>query len=105
MAIPEEKLTALKREHGTIYVLDRDGQDFAFRPIKSVEYRAYHMAVATDRANIFDASEVVAKACYVYPDAAALNAVLESHPGLIPDLGGEVMLAGKMGAETRAKKA
>jgi hypothetical protein len=106
MAIPKDKLDELKAKHGAnLYTYASDDLDFAFRRPASAEYRKHQMQIATDRANTFDATEALIKACVVYPDREELDRILEDWPGLVNDLGGEILLVAMRSPKADAKKA
>src|SRR6476619_2626620 len=105
MAIEETKLADLKQKHGNVWTLKRGEFDIAFRKPTQMEYREYSMAIATDRSNLFDASQRIAQSCIVYPDTKAAEALLNDYPGLVLDLGGVVSVIASLSAKGDAKKA
>lgn len=106
MSISKERLEALKQKHGAdkVFVLERGGEQLAFRKASRAEYRRYAMRMQ-DPADRFDANEELVKACFVEPEPAALDTLLEEFPGLVTDLGGEIALVAGMHAKAEAKKA
>lgn len=105
MAIDDKKLEELKQKHGSVWLLKRGEFDIAFRKPTSMEYRKYSMDVSTDKSQFYDANEAICKACIVYPEGKAAETLLEEWPGLIPDVGQEVLAVAQLSAKAEGKKA
>lgn len=104
--IPAEKLDALKAQHGAgkVFTLVRGEVTIALRKPTRAEYRRFVMKLQ-DKTELYDANEELVRACVLEPSGAALEAILDEWPGLVTDVGGELLMLAGMQAKAEAKKA
>jgi hypothetical protein len=95
--IDEATVEKLKAEHGELHLLRASGAEVVVKPPSRAQWKRFRAYVADERRRP-DAVESLLRDCVVYPDAAALDGILEKRPGLAETFGNQVVeLAGASG--------
>ena len=100
--IDSEKLDELRAKHGALYSVDTEHGPVVYRGCNRIEFRQWK-ANRDDDAKKLVADEILARACVVYPDAAAFDSVLDKLPALATLLQSEIIEVSG-GAKLAAKK-
>jgi hypothetical protein len=100
--IEEKVLEDLRAKHGDLYMVETEIGPVVFRGANRVEYRQWKSA-RDDDAKKFAADEILSRACVVYPDAAAFEAMLDKLPALAGILQGEIIQVSGGAALSRKK--
>ena len=107
MALDEKVIEELKAKHGSAFHLpfpktaNDDELDIVVKRPPRAEYKRFRSMLFNESLKP-EALETLAKACVVYPDGAAFEALSNVRPALAEAVGGKVAeLAG--GGETEAK--
>lgn len=79
---PRETLEALKKQHGTVYVLKDDEVAVVFRKPTRIEYRECQAMIAGDTGQIPRANERLASEVVVYPEPQAFQRLLDEWAGV-----------------------
>jgi hypothetical protein len=98
--IPAEALEELKQKHGTVVVLEAGDYTVVVRKPTRAHWRRFR-EYASDPAKRPICAETLFRDCVVYPDAKALEAMLEDKPALAELFGGEVADIAGAGLEVR----
>lgn len=105
--IAREKLEALHREYGQIWVLNvNDPSDpvVVFKKPSRLEYKEFQAKVADNTKYLPIANERFAKAIVVYPDETAFDALLDEWPALADKVGAEGRRVAAKEATEHSKK-
>lgn len=92
MNMDKNTIDELKTAHGHELVLVRAaGAELVVRPPTTAEYRRAMDKIGEGERRRVPALEELGRCCCVYPDKAALSALLEQKPGLALTLGGKAL--------------
>jgi hypothetical protein len=100
----KDKLLDLKSRHGDdIHLLSAAGEHVVATVPSSAQFQQFKDYAADDRKRT-RALETLTRACVVYPDAIAMDVLLERRPGLATSFGSKLVeLAGAV-EDVEAKK-
>lgn len=99
----DDVIERLRAEHGEIYQLEAAGEAVIARPPTRAEYRRFRAKVLDEKGREA-ALETLTRACVVWPDTSAFDALLERKPALAEVFGAKLLeLAGAV-EEAELKK-
>jgi hypothetical protein len=90
MTIAQEEIERLRAKHGEVWIFRRGPYEIVFRCPEALEFRRYTIAVAEDRAKLWDAQELLVKHAVVHPDTATLEDILARRPMLLHALADQI---------------
>jgi regulator of sirC expression with transglutaminase-like and TPR domain len=103
LQLTDAVVQGLKDKNGEVYLLSAAGEHVVATVPSSAQFQQFKDYAADDRKRT-RALETLTRACVVYPDALAMDVLLERRPGLATSFGSKLVeLAGAV-EDVEAKK-
>lgn len=100
----EEEIESLKAKHGTVHLLGNEFGQAVFRLPTLKEYNRFREEMAMGAQYKASSGPTLVRACVVWPDRKAFDAIVAAHPGIIDTMAGELVEhAGAKAATTNRK--
>ncbi len=100
----DAELDQLKAEHKHVYLFEKNDFCFVLRRPKGLEYRRHQNKIAEDRKQLYDANHELALVCTVWPSRDVLLATFDDFPGLVSEVGAELLALAHNSDKAEAKK-
>jgi len=101
----EAELEELRAGNKDVFVFEKNDFTFVLRRPKGIEYRRHQSKIADDRKNLYDANQELALVCTLWPKRDALMALFEDYPGMVSEVGAELLALAHNSEKAEAKKA